>query len=102
MQFSHEITLGMILNWVVMLGVGVTIFGLLKYTFKRERELLIPREEHERHCQTVVKELLESRHIAIKEAVDIHTKILDEKFKAQDALMKLSIIEAVKIGNSKG
>ena len=44
-----------LLNITISLGIGVIILGLVKYTFSREKGLLMTREEHHTACDTAKK-----------------------------------------------
>ena len=109
MHLTNEITMGMVINWVITLGVGVVVFGLLKYTFNREKELLLSKVEHSRNghmglltevehdnnCKETVKELISSRKAEIKEAMEIQGKILDEKFIVLNKNIELAVMKGL-------
>jgi hypothetical protein len=101
MEFTHQITMGMILNWLFTIGIGVVIFGLIKYTFKREKALLVSKEEIAGHCPKVIKEIMDSRKEDIKEAITWQEKLLDQRFKVLETKIELAVAKGIKAGNSK-
>ena len=109
MHITNEITMGMIINWAITLGVGVVIFGLLKYTFKREKDLLLSKDDHFKNghrgflletehtdlCRNTVKDLITSRKADLREAMEMHSKILDEKFVVLNKNIELAVIKGL-------
>jgi hypothetical protein len=59
---------GSLITWIVTIGVGVIVVGLVKYIFKRERESLLTKEEHSNICHGNLKEFREE-----------FTRILDDR-----------------------
>lgn len=109
MHISNEITTGMIISWILIVIVIPVTFALIKYTLKRELDLKISKEDHLKnahkgllsaqthaeHCQNIVKELISSRKTDIKDALDSHSKILDEKFIALNKHIELSVTKTI-------
>jgi len=114
MHITYEVTMGTIINLVITLGVGAFLV-LLRYTLKREKELLISKEEHltnahkgflteighDDQCKETIKEVIFSRKTEIKEAMDMHSKILDEKFIVLNKNIELAVIRGINNANGR-
>lgn len=59
---------GSLITWIITIGVGVIVVGLVKYIFKREKESLLTKIEHSTICHDNLKEFREE-----------FTRILDDR-----------------------